>query len=78
MLGLAAWTTLELGHVRAFNAFTLAIAIRILVVYFEVFGSMLDTGVGMITGGLLTLLLTWVWRTKSPALASRFAADRSS
>jgi uncharacterized membrane protein len=78
MLGLAAWTTLELGHVRAFNAFTLAIATRILVVYFEVFGSMLDTGVGMITGGLLTLLLTWVWRTKSPALASRFAADRSS
>jgi uncharacterized membrane protein len=78
MLGLAAWTTLEQGHVRAFNALTLAIAIRVLAIYFEVFGSMLDTGLGMITGGLLTLLLAWVWKSKSPALASRFAADRSS
>jgi uncharacterized membrane protein len=78
MLGLAAWTTLEQGYVRAFNAVTLAIAIRILVIYFEVFGSMLDTGLGMITGGLLTLLLAWVWKKKSPVVATRFAADRSS
>jgi uncharacterized membrane protein len=45
--------------------------LRLLIVYFEVFGSMLSTGLGMITGGALTLLLAWVWKRKSPQLAEQ-------
>ena len=73
LLGLAGWTSLELGRVRTFNLFTAAIALRILVIYFEVFGSMLSTGVGMITGGVLTLVLAWLWKRQSSALTSRLA-----
>lgn len=69
LLCVAAWTVLALGRLHTFNALTALIALRVLVMYFEVFGSMLDTGLGMISGGVLTLLLAWVWKRKSPALA---------
>lgn len=75
LLGVTAWMVLQLGQVRWFNLMTGLIALRVLVMYFEVFGSMLDTGVGMISGGLLTLLLAWVWKRKSPELAARFTAQ---
>ncbi len=75
LLGLAAWTVLQLGHLRLFNTLTGAIALRVLIMYFEVFGSMLDTGLGMITGGLLTLLLAWIWKRKSPELAARLGVE---
>lgn len=75
VLGVCAFIVLALGQVRAFNVLTGLIALRILVMYFEVFGSMLDTGLGMITGGALTLLLAWVWKRKSPELAARFGAE---
>jgi uncharacterized membrane protein len=75
LLGIAAWTVLALGSVRSFNTLTALIALRVLFMYFEVFGSMLDTGVGMISGGLLTLLLAWVWKRKSPELAERLSTE---
>jgi uncharacterized membrane protein len=75
VLAVSAWTVLALGSVRTFNMLTGLIALRVLVMYFEIFGSMLDTGVGMISGGLLTLLLAWVWKRKSPELAERLASD---
>lgn len=72
-----AWTAVQLGRVRMFNALTGLIAVRILIIYFEVFGSMLDTGIGMITGGMLTLLMAWLWRRKSPQLARQLGAEAS-
>jgi hypothetical protein len=78
VLGLAAWTVLALGSVRSFNSLTGLIALRVLVMYFEVFGSMLDTGLGMISGGLLTLLLAWIWKRKSPELAERLSMEGTS
>jgi uncharacterized membrane protein len=75
VLAIAAWTVLVLGSVRMFNMLTAVISFRILVMYFEVFGSMLDTGLGLITGGLLTLLLAWVWKRKSPELAERLQME---
>jgi uncharacterized membrane protein len=69
LLCIAAWTVLALGRLQTFNVLTALIALRVLVMYFEVFGSMLDTGLGMISGGVLTLLLAWVWKRKSAALA---------
>ncbi|HKA30010.1 MAG TPA: DUF2157 domain-containing protein [Candidatus Binatia bacterium] len=70
-LGLFAWASIQLGLVRAFNALTTLIAVRVLVIYFEVFGSLLSTGVGLITGGVLTLLVGWLWHRKTTALAAR-------
>jgi uncharacterized membrane protein len=75
ILSISAWTVLALGSVRTFNLLTALIALRVLIMYFEVFGSMLDTGLGMITGGLLTLLLAWIWKKKSPELAERLGTE---
>ncbi len=52
------------GTVRTLNLATAVIGVRILVVYFEVFGSLLGTGVGLVSGGLLTLALVWLWVRK--------------
>jgi uncharacterized membrane protein len=46
---------------RILNLATAVIGVRIVVVYFEVFGSLLSTGFGLVTGGGLTLLLVWLW-----------------
>lgn len=61
---LIGWTAHELRLFWLLNLATALIAIRILIVYFEVFGSLLDTGLGLISGGLLTLLLAWLWVKK--------------
>ena len=77
-LGLFAWASIQLGLVRAFNALTALIAVRVLVIYFEVFGSLLSTGVGLITGGVLTLLVGWLWQRKTAALAARLRSAAES
>lgn len=60
---------------RLLNTATAVIGLRVLIVYFEVFGSLLSTGLGLITGGLFTLLLVWLWVRKSlrraPATSAR-------
>jgi uncharacterized membrane protein len=52
------------GRSRILHLATAAIGLRLLVIYFEVFGTLLDTGVGLVLGGLLTLLVTWFWARK--------------
>ena len=52
------------GSIRTLNLATAVIGVRILIVYFEVFGSLLGTGVGLVSGGLLTLGLVWLWVRK--------------
>jgi uncharacterized membrane protein len=47
---------------------------RVLVIYFEVFGSMLSTGLGLVTGGLLTLLVAWLWHKQRSRLAGKMSA----
>jgi uncharacterized membrane protein len=70
-LGVCALVSYRAQWPRLFNALTALIALRILVVYFEVFGSLLDTGVGLVTGGVLTLLIAWFWQQKVRQLALR-------
>jgi hypothetical protein len=72
-LAALAWASFEARMLRVFNALTAAIALRVLVVYFEVFHSLLSTGLGLITGGVLTLLLAWLWRSKTRRLAERLS-----
>jgi uncharacterized membrane protein len=77
-LALFSWCSLQLGMLRAFNTLTALIAVRVLVVYFEVFGSLLDTGLGLITGGALTLLIAWFWRRKTKDLSERIGPNARS
>jgi len=51
----------ETEDARLLNLATAVIGVRILIVYFEVFGSLLGTGIGLVIGGVLTLTLVWLW-----------------
>ena len=61
------------GLLNVLNLATAVIGVRIVVVYFEVFGSLLNTGLGLVTGGLLTLLLVWAWWRKKRDFKKQFA-----
>jgi uncharacterized membrane protein len=63
----------------AFHLATAALGLRLLIVYFEVFGSLLGTGLGLVGGGLLLMLLTWLWarRVKRAALPAAGAEPRA-
>lgn len=65
------------GRSRLLHLATAAIGLRIVVIYFEVFGTLLDTGVGLVLGGLLTLLLTWVWARKRREFDRELSARES-
>jgi hypothetical protein len=69
-LGWMAWTALQAGHEGLFRLGVAAVCLRLLGVYIEVFGSMLETGLGLIVGGILTIGLTWFWLRKSRGLAA--------
>jgi uncharacterized membrane protein len=73
-LGLCAVVSYRVLWLRLFHALTAALALRILVIYFEVFGSLLDTGVGLVTGGILTLLIAWFWQKKMRQLGQSVRA----
>lgn len=51
-----------IGALRLLNLATAILALRVLVAYIELFGSLLDTGLAMIFGGLLLIGLAWSWR----------------
>lgn len=59
-----AWAAHHAGEVGLLNMATAMIGLRILAIYFEVFGTLLDTGLGLVSGGLLTLALVWLWSRK--------------
>lgn len=59
--GSAAAIAANVGHKRYFDLATLVIAIRFIVVYFEVFGSLLATGFGLICAGLVILGISYLW-----------------
>ena len=61
ILVLASFATYHTGMIRVFNLLTLAIALRMIVVYFQIFGSLLAQGFGMIISGLVILGVAWGW-----------------
>ncbi len=65
------WVALKIKSIGFFNIVTALICLRVIAIYLEVFGTMLDTGIGLITGGVLTLFIAWWWFKKSAALANR-------
>lgn len=56
-----AWSAYLRHQIWLFNLATAALALRLLIVFVELFGSMVDTGVGLIVGGILTLLMAGLW-----------------
>jgi len=73
-----AWAALKINSIKLFNIMTAFICIRLLFIYFEVFGSMLETGVGLVVGGVITLLVVWGWFSKADALAQYFGLAKVS
>ncbi|MBC8069879.1 MAG: DUF2157 domain-containing protein [Deltaproteobacteria bacterium] len=59
-----AWAAHDARDARLLNLATAMIGLRIVAIYFEVFGTLLDTGLGLISGGLLTLGVVWLWAHK--------------
>lgn len=57
------------GRRRLFDFATFAIAARLVVVYFEVFGSLSATGVGLIVSGLFILGVAYAWHRYRSRLA---------
>lgn len=56
-----AWSAYLRHQIWLFNLATAAVALRVLIVFIELFGSMVDTGIGLIVGGILTLVIAGVW-----------------
>jgi hypothetical protein len=67
-----AWVALKIQSIKIFNVMTALICIRLLFIYFEVFGSLFETGLGLVAGGLITLAVVWLWFKKSHAIATFF------
>jgi uncharacterized membrane protein len=61
---LVAWAAHHDGELGVLNLATAMVGLRIVAIYFEVFGTLLDTGLGLVSGGLLTLGLVWLWARK--------------
>ena len=53
------WTGLRLGYRGLLNTAIVIIALRLVIVYIEVFGNLLSTGVGLIASGVLLIALVW-------------------
>lgn len=73
---IAAFAAVQAGHKRLFDLITLVITVRILTIYFEVFGSMMATGFGLILSGFFVLGVAWVWHKYRGYLA-RWAGGKA-
>ncbi len=71
-----AWAALKIQSIKLFNVMTALICIRLLFIYFEVFGSMLETGIGLVVGGVITLFVVWGWFKKADSLAHYFGLSQ--
>jgi len=58
---LAAATAAFAHQKRLFDLASLAIALRVVIVYFEVFGSLAMTGLGLIFSGIVILAIAFAW-----------------
>lgn len=54
--------SIKSDQIRQFRFWVGAACLRLLGVYFEIFGSLLDTGIALIGGGILIVVLAALWR----------------
>lgn len=62
---LVAWDAYGEGNSGVLNVATAMVAVRIVIVYVEVFGSLLSTGLSLLSGGVLTIGLAALWVRQS-------------
>lgn len=62
MIGLMIGHAVTTGKIQRFRFWIGAACLRLLIVYFEVFGSLLDTGLALVIGGILIVVLAGIWR----------------
>lgn len=72
---LVGYAALRLRLLWLFSLATALIALRVLGVYFEIIGSLLDTGLGLIVGGALSFLVAWIWYRKTRQLRAAARAQ---
>lgn len=73
--GLVGWVAYVSRSYPLFQVATAVLGVRLLGVYVEVLGSLLTSGLGLISGGLLTLGVAWYWRKKTVQMHGAFAAE---
>ena len=67
---IAGFTAVHANLRRVFDFVTLMITFRLLTIYFEVFGSLMDTGIGLMVSGVAILLATYAWYRYRARLAA--------
>lgn len=77
VFAVVAWVAHRKGLPKLLHLATAVIGVRLLAVYFEVFGTLLDTGLGLVLGGLLTLAVTWFWARKRREFDRELSARES-
>ncbi len=71
-----AWAALNIQSIKLFNLITAIICLRLLFIYYEVYGSLFETGMGLVTGGVITLLVAWGWFKKIDTIAQYFGLSK--
>ncbi len=66
LCGFLGWIALKVSHKKLFNWMASLAGFRIVTVYFEVFGSLLETGLGLIATGIFILAFVWIFVKKFP------------
>jgi hypothetical protein len=51
----------NIGHQRTFNLVTFLIGLRFVILYFQAFGGLAATGIGLILSGGLIMGIAWLW-----------------
>ena len=56
---------------RLMNAAAILIALRFLIIYMQVFGSLTQTGVGLIMSGIVFIAIVCIWKKASGWMAKK-------
>lgn len=62
MWGVIGWVAFRAGWTKLFGVAVAALALRLFIIYFEIFASLAMTGAGLIGAGLLLIALVLLWR----------------
>lgn len=62
------------NHKKLFNMIIFLIGLRFLFIYFQVFGNLATTGIGLIFSGLLIIGISYLWHKKKESIEDWFGA----
>lgn len=62
MLGLASVYAYRQNNIKLLNLASVLMAVRFFIIYIQVFGSLLTTGLGLISTGIVFLVIAYIWQ----------------